>query len=334
MLFDNANQIARIRSRWRAYTRIATRAIRSGVSPYGLLASRFPHRFPTRSRPASLSVEFTDACNLKCDYCTNPTFAFPRSYLSDSDAESLLAQLDEWPVERIRVCGGEPTLHPRFDDLAADLARRCRFLSIVTNAQWRRPDVADVLVGTFDLVEISIDAGGREVYETARAGASYERLCRNVELLHRRREELRSTRSGAPATINIRLMVRPTTVDSVEDERRRWATVSDCVMVQHVIDQRADGSSADVFVPVQLHSRAIPRCTMPFKDLAVRSDGTVPVCHVNGTHLDPDRRIVLGDLATGSLAELWSGPVTTEVRDAHRARDEGPLDFCRSCSGR
>jgi len=329
MSFDNANQTARIRYRWRAYRTIAIEAVRRGVSPIGLLASKYPYRFPDRRLPASLSVEITDACNLKCDYCTNPQFAFPRTYMSESVFEALTAELVRFPVDRVRVCGGEPTLHPSFDRFARDLASHTKFLSVVTNGQWKKPEIADTLVRWFDLIEVSVDAGGKSQYEHARVGASFDRLERNLELLNRRRAE-----TGSRAVVNIRLMIRPSTASAEASELNRWARLSDCVMPQYIIDQRADSTSTDVFVPVHLQQRLIPRCTMPFKDLAVRSDGTVPVCHVNGTSLDPRQRIVLGNVMTDSLSDLWSSTAIAAVRKAHRMRNESDLEFCRGCAGR
>ena len=329
MLFDNANQTARIRYRWRAYRRIASQAVRRGVSPIGLLASKYPYRFPDRPRPASLSVEITDACNLKCDYCTNPQFAYPRTYMTEAVFQAVVADLARFPVDRIRVCGGEPTLHPSFARFAEGFARHAKYLSVVTNAQWNNPEVAETLLRRFDLIEVSVDAGGKPQYEQARAGASFERLEHNLELLNRRRTEL-----GSRATINIRLMIRPSTRSAETTETERWADLSDCVMPQYVIDQRADSTSADVFLPVHLQQRDIPRCTMPFKDLAIRSDGTVPVCHVNGTRLDPAERRVLGHVSTHPLSHLWSSTTMVAVRDAHRTRDESVLEFCRGCAGR
>ena len=329
MLVDNSDQTARITYRWRAYATIAARAVRLGVSPIGLLASKYPYLLPTRDRPASVSIEFTDACNLKCDYCLNPRFAYPRTYMNDEVFEAVVADLAQHPADRVRVCGGEPTLHPSFARFAASLAPHTKFLSVVTNGQWRNPEVADVLLQWFDLIEVSVDAGGPEQYEEARAGASFGLLRSNLELLRRRRAE-----TGSDAAINIRLMIRPSTNSDEDSERELWTEFGDSVMLQYIIDQRADGTSTDVFVPIQLQQRAIPRCTMPFKDLAIRSDGSVPVCHVNGTSLDPGERIILGNVLTSALHDMWSNATMTAVRSAHRSRDASALKFCRGCSGR
>lgn len=327
--FDNSDQTARIRARAGAYVRIGRRAVLSGVSPLELLRTKYPFRFPDQARPASLSVEITDACNLKCDYCLNPHFAYPRRFMDDATFVALREQLDSFRVDRIRICGGEPTLHPRFDAIAKDLAARTRFLSIVTNGQWHRAGVAESLVTSCHLIEVSIDAGGKDHYERVRRGASFERLLESLSALQRARDA-----SASSAVINVRLMLRPTTTDLEASEVRRWSEFADCVMPQFLIDQVGDGIAGDVFQPVQLRDRTVPRCTMPFKDLAVRCDGSVPVCHVNGTALDPTRRIVLGNVRDDSLGALWSGQVLAAVRAAHRSRDESSLEFCRGCSGR
>jgi MoaA/NifB/PqqE/SkfB family radical SAM enzyme len=308
---------------------IAAQAVRQGVSPIGLLASKYPFRLPDRRQPSSLSVEITDACNLKCVYCTNPQFAFPRTYMSNHVFQAIIADLDQYPIDRVRVCGGEPTLHPNFPEFAEALSQHARYLSVVTNAQWQKAESAETLLRWFDLIEVSVDAGGQRHYEQARPGASFERLEQNLALLRRRRGEL-----AAHATINIRLMIRPSTHAAQAAETQRWAELADCVMPQYVIDQRADGTSTDVFQPVHLRDGTVPRCTMPFKDLAIRSDGSVPVCHVNGTRLDPDERILLGNVLTDPLAQMWASATMAAVRAGHRKRDESVLEFCRGCSGR
>jgi Iron-sulfur cluster-binding domain len=58
------------------------------------------------------------------------------------------------------------------------------------------------------------------------------------------------------------------------------------------------------------------------------------VFHVNGTSLDPHQRIVLGNVLTDSLSDLWSSPTNARVRNAHRTRNESELEFCRGCAGR
>ena len=94
----------------------------------------------------------------------------------------------------------------------------------MTNGPWRNPEVADVLLQWFDLIEVSVDAGGPEQYEEARAGASFGLLRSNLELLRRRRAE-----TGSDAAINIRLMIRPSTNSDEDSERELWTGFGDGV---------------------------------------------------------------------------------------------------------
>ncbi len=326
--FDNSQQLKRIGYRAQAYLAITRHALRARVPLRSLISTRSPYRFADQPRPSSLSIEFTDACNLKCDYCTNPLFALPRAYMDDDVFESLLEQLDQFRIDRIRVGGGEATLHPKFAAYSSALAGRTRFLSVVTNAQWPKASIAAPLVEPYDLLEVSVDAGGAEHYEATRGGASFERLERNLAALLTERE-----RVGSRALINIRLMVRPSSKQDERAEIDKWRSIADCVMPQYIIEQRGE-SGRDTYTPVQISTKAIPRCTLPFKDISVRSTGMVPVCQVNGSDLDETARHVLGDVRTDPLEELWSGSRMHEIRTAHRDRDPGPLNFCQGCAGR
>ena len=65
--FDNTRQVRRIL--YKAWT-IGVAARRRGVSLRSMLVTKFPFWFDDLPEPASISVELTDACNLKCVYAT------------------------------------------------------------------------------------------------------------------------------------------------------------------------------------------------------------------------------------------------------------------------
>src|SRR5262245_57038029 len=89
VVFDNSQQFRRICYRFGSYLRIGIAALRRGVSLHSMLVTKFPYWFKDLSVPSSLSVEFTDACNLRCVYCNNPGFANPRTFMSDEVFEHL-----------------------------------------------------------------------------------------------------------------------------------------------------------------------------------------------------------------------------------------------------
>lgn len=327
-LFNNAHPFQKIGYRLRSYVRVGTHAMRHGVSPLDIVRSRFPFSFQDPARPASLSIELTDACDLKCPYCTNPGFPLPRAFMAPAVVEAITHGLRTFPVSRVRVSGGEPTLHPKFDALSAALALRTRFLSLITNAQWRKPGIAEAVVQHYRLVEISIDAGGAEQYERSRPNGSFERLVTNLSRLNTLRAAAK-----VPLHINVRLMLRPSTRHLAAEEQRRWSRYADSVMPQYVLKDPENPYADDVFLPEQAVAGSFPKCTLPFKDLQVRVNGDVPLCQITGSTTDAARKRIIGNVLHTSLEALWTGEALRTVRQAHRYRVEADMAVCRGCRG-
>lgn len=136
--------------------------------------------------PHMLYVELSNVCNTRCVYCPCPGYHFDEPFLLQDVLEKIIVSLSHQPVDKIIIGGGEPTLHPEFDAFARRLKHCAKFLSVVTNGQWTDDGITAALAdGTFDLVEVSVDAGGKEEYEKAREGARYDRLIANLRMLER-----------------------------------------------------------------------------------------------------------------------------------------------------
>lgn len=83
-----------------------------------------------------LRLSITDRCNFRCVYCMDPDVRF-----LDSDRLLTVDELGRAArlcvnlgIDRIRLTGGEPTLHPRLDDIIAGIAALgVRDLSMTTN---------------------------------------------------------------------------------------------------------------------------------------------------------------------------------------------------------
>ena len=131
-----------------------------------------------------------------------------------STARAVAQSLETFKIDRVVVGGGEPTLNASFAEISSLIKRQTRFASVVTNGQWARVGIVDALLNSYDMVEVSIDAGGREMYEHARVGANYDLLIANLDLLHKRRRE-----RGLNTLFNVRLMIRPSTVGCYRVER-------------------------------------------------------------------------------------------------------------------
>ncbi|MEF3695467.1 MAG: radical SAM protein [Candidatus Cloacimonadota bacterium] len=326
-MIDRLYHLPYIARHYHYYLRLNTHILSRGVPLDELLVLKYPFQMRDAARPPLLSVDITDDCDLKCVYCNNPLFPDRRSMMSDECFDALVANLQSSSFNRIRIGGGEPTLHPKIDLMMKRLSGCTKYLSIVTNGQWRDHRMEERLLSCgLNLIEISVDGGGAKVYEASRKNASYKLLLENLRGLRRLRDQKRSK-----TLIKIRLMLRPSTQYLEKQETLFLQHYADIVMPQWLLKHPESDYAEDVFIQESVVENRIPRCTVLFRDLQVRPDGMIPLCPAKGCSIKPQDRIFIGDLRHDSLVDLWNCPQMREMRDAHRYRRVEKLALCQNC---
>ena len=278
--------------------------------------------------PHALYVQLSDVCNITCDYCPCPASAGTTPFMTMDVVERLASHLRHTRIDKVHLGGGEPTLHPHFEECARLLRPGARFLDVVTNGQWMKEETTAALAsGVFDMVEISIDAGGADVYQRARVGAHFDRLVRNLTQL-RQQTSRRRTRP----IIAVRLMVRPSTAPLLPEAYRLWRNTCDVLFAQHIVQQAGDLPRTDIYSSATAAPAAYPRCSYPFRAMQVRADGRVPLCCVTG-RTGADSSNIVGTIAYSGLVDLWHHPLLEQYRTAHRERRTELMPACHSCTG-
>lgn len=71
-----------------------------------------------------LRISITDRCNFRCVYCMEPDVRFKckTELLTDAQITRVVRVCRELGVRRVRLTGGEPTVHPTLFDLLKDIA--------------------------------------------------------------------------------------------------------------------------------------------------------------------------------------------------------------------
>jgi sulfatase maturation enzyme AslB (radical SAM superfamily) len=230
-------------------------------------------------------------------------------------------------IRRVYVVGnGEPTLHPHFCDYIAELAKATGVLSLTTNFQRVSEPVIDAILGApVALLNISVDGASASTYERHRVGGSFSRLLHNIEWLRARRRIRK-----ASTVINIRVMIHPSDAQQLETTRGFWRKFADVVSIQHVVDIAGRGGDVyDLQIPITHYGK----CSLPFKMLQVRWDGSVPMCTYYYLQADRPADFILGNIQSAGLLELWSHPLIRHYRKAHRERRESDMALCAGCGG-
>ncbi|HLD29670.1 MAG TPA: tetratricopeptide repeat protein [bacterium] len=142
-----------------------------------------------RSKPRWISFALSSRCDLDCYMCGLKE-AF-RNNEWDMPAK-VLDELFQWlpHMEHVHWLGGEPFIYRNFKNIFLEAAKNDELLQMInTNALNIDGKWAEELAGHRVTLKLSIDSIQKETYEGIRKGARFERLLKNIELIHYYRDK-------------------------------------------------------------------------------------------------------------------------------------------------
>lgn len=263
--------------------------------------------------PEIVQIEATNICNAKCVFC-------PRDEMERKQGIM--------PMELFRKvadeCAALGITHVRMHNYGEafvdrQLVEKIRYakqvgikeVGLISNGSLITEDVARGMIEAgLDAINISLDAAGKEVFETTRVGLKYDKVMAAIERILRIRGELGRTRP--------KLILSFVRQDNSAEEQafiERWRSRADKV---HVTDLHNWAGT--------LHTESgvnFP-CYRQWLTFTVLWDGRVSLCCA-----DFDGREILGDLRTSTIAEIWNNERYREVRRAQL--EHGGPSLCQSC---
>jgi sulfatase maturation enzyme AslB (radical SAM superfamily) len=163
----------------------------------GLVARR-DRPLPTRPRitreldayyPASLHVELTARCNLRCFFCyreAGPEVREPR--LETRELLRILSDLRDRGLTTVELTGGEPLLHPDFPEILDFCGENFATIVLLTNGTVMTDALLDALVSQREklFVNVSLDNHDPEEHDRRRGRrGSFQKTTRTIRTLAR-----------------------------------------------------------------------------------------------------------------------------------------------------
>src|SRR6266545_1318814 len=136
--------------------------------------------------PPHMSVELTEACNLRCDYCYRESDATKLSHMPTDALVGLLEKLWGAGLRSVELTGGEPLLHKDFRRILALCAERFEMVGVLTNGTRLTDDLAQQFaeMGEKLMYSVSLDASTPEAHDARRGvKGAWARTTRNVARL-------------------------------------------------------------------------------------------------------------------------------------------------------
>ena len=137
--------------------------------------------------PRTVVWELTLACNMRCSHCGSSAGISRRDELSRDEMFGLCDELGELECERLTLLGGEPLVHPHWEEIALRLKEQDVRVNVITNG-WMLDDPRfcdRIKNADLSIVGISID-GMEKSHDALRRHGSFKRLSRGIDLLRAR----------------------------------------------------------------------------------------------------------------------------------------------------
>jgi len=286
--------------------------------------------YEKRILPPMMILDVTNLCNLKCVHCPQPALAaspgYRPAFMRMDHFEKIMENIERTgePILVRLVGDGEPLLHP---DITAMIRRAaaipCAVVNLTTNGLAMRPKMADqILDAGVRLVDFSIDALTKPVYQKVRLGGSYEKLMRNIFYF------LEKNGKGAGRA---KTMVSFITQDENAEEsgkfREFWSPLVDYVMVRSLHSAAGRVKTAESAGRNQAALLDRYPCPHLWKRLTVDFEGNIKFC----AH-DWGRDTVLGHMDSTDPVTVWAGGNLGKIRAQHLANRFDAHHLCAGCS--
>ncbi|MFH1034252.1 MAG: radical SAM protein [Pseudomonadota bacterium] len=279
--------------------------------------------FLTTAFPARLTLELTNACNLRCAMC--PSRLRPEQGKGFMEAGLFRNIVDQaalhLPVALVPFFRGEPLLHPEILPLLAYAKTRgLGPIQLVTNGMLLDEAMARGLLDLgLDFISFSLDTVSPAEYARIRQGGDYSTVMANVA----RFLDMRN-RQGYATQVQVSATRTGLNQESISHFIAYWRERADRTRIYY--EHSGDGHTGSLDCPEV--PRDMPRrpCHKLQGDMVVYYDGGVALCN----H-DWYRQPVLGDLNQATVGQVWRGAAYQELRRQHLHPEELSDPTCRHC---
>jgi MoaA/NifB/PqqE/SkfB family radical SAM enzyme len=276
--------------------------------------------------PPQLVVENTSYCNLRCIHCSHTEMLRPQRHMERSLWDKIVEEVgrespgcEVWPTfyGEALILGDELWARLRH---ASDAG--CRNLVLNSNGTLlaRNNNIEKVLDSPLKRFILSLDGLSKEVFESIRVKAKWEKVYPAVAELCRRREE----RGQKYPVIVAQFSAMKENIAEVEDYRRHWNSLGAEVKVRPMLEWTATGSIRSDSITHDSDFRIA--CPWGNNTMAIHQDGLVVACAV-----DYEGRHRVADVRQETVREAWRKLGET-LRTPQRQHRWGDIpDICKGC---
>ena len=136
--------------------------------------------------PLALSLELTNKCNLECNYCYGGFKKTGRKFWKTEDLKVLFDDFAKIGCMILELTGGEPLLHPEFNEILLLSLKKFEVVNILTNGVLLNDQIIDIIAENKKRIgiQISIDGSTEETnYKVRGVKNTFEKTLQAIRQL-------------------------------------------------------------------------------------------------------------------------------------------------------
>jgi radical SAM protein with 4Fe4S-binding SPASM domain len=290
--------------------------------------------------PATLGIEPTTYCNLRCPECPSGlrSFTRPTGMLDPDNFKQFVDEVHKDLIYLILYFQGEPYLNPGFLDMVEYAASKKIYTATSTNAHYLTDENAKKTIESgLSRILISIDGTTQETYSSYRIGGKLEKVLEGARNIVKWKKELNSP---TPVIVFQFLVVKPNEHEIEEVQRLGKEIGVDKVALKTA--QIYDYEQGSELIPMldqysryrlnpntgkyEIKNNLLNHCWKLWQGAEITWDGRVlPCC------FDKDAQHEMGKMPEYSFRSIWKNQAYDTFRkQIIKGREE--IDICRNCT--
>jgi len=293
--------------------------------------------------PPHMSIELTEGCNLRCDYCYRESDATKLAHMPTEELLELIEKLWAGGLRTVELTGGEPTVHRDFRRILAFCAEKFAMVGVLTNGTRLDDALAHQFaeMGARLMYSVSLDASTPELHDARRGvKGAWARTTRNIARL-----------AGLGVAIRVSMVVDERNFNDIESTlllarslgarvfsyspllplgrgkklfSTKWKMNGmDVLKKEQYLAETYKGFLGMLSEEAVCEVEGDEGCGAGYRTFAMDPWGNVRPCATFGP-----KEVVFGNLRTQSLEEVFGQPAVFAMKQLRAPSPE----FCSGCS--
>lgn len=283
--------------------------------------NKYPIQKILEDYPPNINIEITSMCNLRCIMCYQSDKSFSNKsegYMGHMNIDIFKKIIDELyqNVEAVTFASrGEPTLHPKIDEMLKYCEGKFLGLKLNTNATLlTEKKIHSLLSSDLQSLVLSIDEKDKNNYEKIRVNANFDKIMKNLESLKKIREKyykdskMRIRISGVKINKN-------QNIESMNNFYKEFA--DEIALVNYNPWQSAYDNDINEIKNT---------CSELYRKMFIWWDGKANPC-------DFDYKSILSkwNVKDNTIKSIWNSAYYNKLRELHKLEKRNVIEPCKRC---